>query len=459
MRGCETVSNVSAGEMAEIQQIREVPAKLAFFQPEIVQDTIENGYTEEHYPIGFQSDSYTDPIRFFIRGSEHWIDFEKSYIDISGTITGTDGDANTPLVAANAEITLTNNFFHSLFSSIHVNVNESAVTFSNDNYPYLAYIQNVFNYPHDFETHTGELYCWAKDTAEYMNQYKSTDNNVGAKTRKNWIKTEQKVRGVMKLRSPLLLARPYLLSFLNVDITLNRVTTPAFYISAKNGNSFKFKIDSMIFKVRKVKLIASFVEGIENMLHQQNERIIYPLRDARVFTKTYAGFGTEIIEDNLFHGVLPDRIIVGLVDNDAFNGSTEKNPFNFQHKNMTEIGFLVNGTAHPLSMIPVNFDTGDYHTAYYHMLDSVQAANPTGNTINISKKDFGAGYTLFSFDMSADQYGSLNHQTLYNQPANVTLKMKFKTGMVADVITLVVYYETASRMVVDGSRQVQIFSK
>jgi hypothetical protein len=60
--------------------------------------------------------------------------------------------------------------------------------------------------------------------------------------------------------------------------------------------------------------------------------------------------------------------------------------------------------------------------------------------------------------MSPDQYGNMNQQ-LFNQPANVQLKIKFAQGKTAETITLVVYYELFSRLVVDDTRRVQLFEK
>lgn len=447
--------------MAEVQQIREVPAKLAYFQPEIVQDTVETSYIEEHHPIGFNPDNINDPIKFYIRGSEHWIDFEKSYFDISGTIIGDNGaNANATDAIRTAHLTIANNFLHSLFSSIHVNVNDSAVTFSNEHYPYIAYIQNLINYPEDFQNSHGDLFLWKKDTSTSMNGYAQNHNRGGYYRKTTWIQGENKIRGIMRLRSPLFLMRPYLLSFLNVDITMNRISNQDFLFIADAAATFKFKIDSIILRVRKVKLVTEFVESIEHMLTKVGERINYPLRDSRVFTKTYSGYGTELIEDNLFHGILPDRIVLGIVANNGFSGNKAENPFHFRNKGISEIGIYVNGMPHPINPMSLDFTNHDYHVAYYNMMESFQAANPgNGNAISITKEEFRDGYTLFSFDMSSDQYGGLNHYSLYNTPANVQLRIKFKQSDATDIITLIIYYEISTRMVVDQSRRVQIFSK
>lgn len=446
--------------MAEVKKILQLPGKLAYFQPEHVSDAVESTHIEDHLPIGFSTTNQKNPIRFFITGSEHYIDLEKSYFEIEGMIEGRDAATNGKDASSSTEFSLTNNFLHNLFSSIHVNVNNSAVAFSHDNYPYVAYIHNLFNFPKDYQSTISDVYLWSKDTAEYMNDFGSdSTTNKGAAERKHWISTRNKVRGIMHLHSPIFMINPYLLSFLNIDITLNRTENSSFYFMSKTGNNFTFRIDSIVLRMRKARLTANFVTSIEKMLHVQGENLVYPLRDSRVTTKTYSGYGADIIEDNLFHGVLPSRIVVGIVNNLGYKGSFSENPFNFLHNDISEIGLFLNGIPHPLPMEKMNFTTKSTHSIYHHMLESLQASTPGMNAVNISKREFDSGFTLFSFDMSADQYGGLNHQALSNQPANIRLHLRFKQGNASALITLVIYYELSSRMVVNSARQVTVYSK
>jgi hypothetical protein len=441
-----------------LKQIQALPDKLSIFGEEVSEDVIESGYTEEHHPVGFSSGNEEEPIRFFIRGSEHWIDLEKSYLEVSGTITGRTTPSGGDDASTSSDVTLTNNFLHNLFSSVHVNINDSAVTFSNDHYPYLAYIQNLLNYPQDFSSSNGKVYLWSKDNAGEMEK---VDSAAGT-DRRTWIRAHNKVSGILKLRSPLFWLRPYLLSFLNLDITLNRTTNHDFlFLTLEATSNFKFRIDKIVFRARKVKFVTSFSAVCEQLMYKDEELAKYALKDARIMTKTYAGYGSVLIEDNLFHGLIPSRVVVGFVENAAFSGAKAKNPFNFVHKNITEIGLTVNGVATPFNPITTNFTSKDYVNAYHQMLESMQGVQHVTNTnaVNITYDEFGEGYTLFSFDLSPDQYGHMSHHQLYNQPANVQLKFKFNAGHATDALTLIVYYELHSRMVVDSTRRVQVFNK
>ena len=50
------------------------------------------------------------------------------------------------------------------------------------------------------------------------------------------------------------------------------------------------------------------------------------------------------------------RIVLGLVDTDAYNGSYRTNPFYFKHHNLTQVGVYVDGKQIPRKPLFLNFD-------------------------------------------------------------------------------------------------------
>jgi ribonucleoside-diphosphate reductase beta chain len=176
----------------------------------------------------------------------------------------------------------------------------------------------------------------------------------------------------------------------------------------------------------------------------------------------YTGKLTEIVEDNLFHGILPKRIIVGMVETSAFQGNREKNPMKFDHFDIREIGLFVNGQSFPYPMVSMNFHSNKYDTAeiYHLFMDSLHAIDSPDPPL-ISKKDYDAnGFTLFGFNLSADQYQTIDQRILLNLPANIRLQMKFNPATTIVVpMTLIIYYEMFSGLSINKHRQVTFHSK
>jgi hypothetical protein len=73
----------------------------------------------------------------------------------------------------------------------------------------------------------------------------------------------------------------------------------------------------------------------------------------------------------------------------------------------------------------------------------------------VSKDDFMDGYTMFSYDMSPDQLGSVHPGNLLNMNSNVRLEMKFKEA-VKQNITLLVYSEMEHLMEIHRDRKVTV---
>jgi len=435
------------------ETVRVLPSKLNLFNNARINEVVEMGYDEEFHPIGYNK-AVHDPIKFFVRGSEHWIDLEKSYIEFDLEFTGTDGETTPKAFKSDDKAGFVNDIGNALFSAVTIKVNDAPVSITTEQYPYVAYLQNLLNYPKDFSENIGRLYLWQKDDSEKMDDITSNANVA----RKKWVTSKNHLYGVVKLKSPLFLMKHYLMSFLNLDITMDRVTNHDFYIQSGTKGTFSVKVESVVLKMRKLKLLPSFVSGFENFLKNQIHFIEYPLTNSEIITKTYAGLGTQLIEDNLFHGTIPSRIICGFVKNKAYSGDRTTNPFNFQNLNVTEVSLTVNGIAYPRSAISCDFTSKNYVNLYHCFLDSLQSVSTTNtNAVNLSFEEYGDGFTLFSFDMSPDQYGNMN-QNIFNTPANVQLKFKFAAGT-TDSISMLVYHETVTRMIVNSTRQVQIFSK
>ena len=64
----------------------------------------------------------------------------------------------------------------------------------------------------------------------------------------------------------------------------------------------------------------------------------------------------DITQENVFLGQIPTRIVIGCVDNDAFNGRYIKNSFNFKHYNINRITVQVDGQGQPVKPLKCKFD-------------------------------------------------------------------------------------------------------
>jgi len=126
---------------------------------------VEDSFLEDHHPIGF-SESETNPIEFFVRGTEHWQEWQKSYFVFEGEILGSSnsktGDVHHK-ASQDTTFKLVQNFWHSVFSSIDISVNDVSMSYNNTNYPYIAFFQNTVNLSSDQQMTSGVLCGWGSE--------------------------------------------------------------------------------------------------------------------------------------------------------------------------------------------------------------------------------------------------------------------------------------------------------
>jgi len=90
------------------------------------------------------------------------------------------------------------------------------------------------------------------------------------------------------------------------------------------------------------------------------------------------------------------------VTNEAFNGHRERNPFNFQHFSVTEISLYLDGQQQEgIKPMELNYADSHYIRAY-NTLFSGTGKIYRDEDIAIDRNDYANGYTLYTFDLTAD---------------------------------------------------------
>ena len=101
--------------------------------------------------------------------------------------------------------------------------------------------------------------------------------------------------------------------------------------------------------------------------------------------------------DNIFLGQIPKRIVLVLVDTEAYNGNYSANPFHFKHHSLTQVGVYVEGEQIPRKPLFLNFDeaTSQNVVVGYQILFSDTGKLGQRCRNQISRSDYGSGHTAF----------------------------------------------------------------
>lgn len=342
----------------------------------------------------------------------------------------------------------TNLFLHSLFSQVDVSLNERLISSSTNIYAYRAMLETLLNYGDEAKKNY-------KDTPGKMdtvNPLAEDDNtNLELKARFAFTKSSNIVDMMGAIHSDVFFQERLLLNGVNLRIKLNRAKNSFCLLSSATTPNFKVTITEAILYVRKVKVASSITLGHAAALRHTTAK--YPLRrvDCKVLTIP-RGF-SSFKSDNIFLGRIPKRIVFGLVDTEAFNGSYTTNPFNFKHYNLSQVGVYVDGEQIPRKPLTLKFDAdgGQNFMAGFQTLFSRigKLSQDAGN--QIARGDYGSGYTLFCFDLTPDQYSG-DHFQLIKQ-GNLRVELHFSEPL-PKTVNLIIYAESESLIEIDSNRNV-----
>jgi hypothetical protein len=440
-----------------LQVERVVPSPYMLHKKKPVSDVCEYGFVEYFYS---KNDVRTGNLEFVIEGNtEHLIIPSKTYLKlqlelsgkaIRGGTTKTEHDINA--TSNGALVAPINSILQSIFESVDVYISNQAITKTDKHHAYNNYIQTVCNYGVEPLNTYFKLCGWVKDTASQMDDT-SVDSNKGLKTRRAMFHGGTSPTGeyIGKLCSPLFFQEKVLPTQVSMKIVLKKADD-SFTLMHENGN-FALKIKEAVLMVQKVAVVPNLRESYIKLL-EDDHSIPYFLRTPSINYYTIEQGTSQFMRDDLFLGKLPRRIIIGMVETEAYHGKRDKNPFNFQHFNLAEIGLYKDGMSYPRPLLRMDFENDIYAEAYHNFLTSLNAAYGR-NAPTITMNDYKNGFTLFSYDMSPDQFGSMNPGSMLSSNSNIRLEMKFKTALPKN-ITLLVYNEMDHLMEINRDRRVTI---
>jgi len=201
--------------------------------------------------------------------------------------------------------------------------------------------------------------------------------------------------------------------------------------------------------VRKVKLSPSvFLAHVDSL---QNATAKYPIKrcvcKALAIPQNYSDMSYE----KLITGQLPTCVVIGLVDNAAFNGARNLNPFNFQHFNVSEIALYLDGQQSQTSRpIELNYDKGLFIHSYNSLFAGTGKLN-RDEGLAIARLDYVRGYALYAYDLTAD-LDSEDHYNLIRH-GNVRLSLQFATPL-PQPVTIITYAEFDNVLEISKDRQI-----
>ena len=237
-----------------------------------------------------------------------------------------------------------------------------------------------------------------------------------------------------------------------VEIKVRLLKAPNTFALMDPTGLFYVHIDEARLLVRCVKISPSVQIAHAKALMKTTAK--YPLTRVEVkAVSLHSGIRGETL-DNVILGQLPQRIIIGFVDNKAYNGDFKLNPYNFQNFDINFLCLYVDGVQVPSKPLEPNFENSMYIDAY-HTLFSGGGIHFMDDGNQIHRQDYPHGYTLFAFDLTPDM--SANDETHWNliKHGSVRIDVRFAKQL-RSTVNCIVYAEFPNILEIDASRQVMV---
>lgn len=438
--------------------VPECSSELVLWEGKYVPDACVNKFLEPKHPTAAIDGNANNPIDFLIDGTDKAIRLNASFITLTLEYEGkksvrvNNADVQRDAFDPEARCVAINNIAHSLFHKVSILMQGKEIS-STLNYGYTSYFNTRFNYNNEMLNSYCKLAGWSADDINNLDSVESVTNDI-LKARRNLANGRKTLDLIMRPFAPLFHLDKIIPPNVSIGVHLERHSNPHFYLMHEDlgqGEAFRLSVKSAILHVQRLELTPEYVIGIEQMLLDPTQPIVFEMTEPSVITANVGTGVSQFSLNNMFNGAVPEKILIGFVETAAYNGAPNKNPFNFKHCNITEIALFKNGVPFPVPPIKANFADNQIAMAYYNTLTSIESTSPIGPTLSI--EEFVKGTTIFAFSTNPDPSGNPDIHSMINQTTNMRLEVTFKQQLTEEMMCIV-YFERDTRVGLDRNRNV-----
>ena len=385
-----------------------------------VQTSIESTYTEEIRPIAqLNSGAHYE---FLIHNAiNEYVKLKDITLYVRFRIKLSRSDT-TPLSANDwTKVSTVNNFLHSLWSQIDLSIGDSQTTTSLQTYPYRAYFETIlYSTPQSRKSHLASCLFFedemtTKKDEPYVARMKYFNTDKAP-----WDSGKEcEMEG--KLHMDLFSQHRALIGGTRMKLRLipNR---PEFYFMCSDNNLIpKIHFEDIHLNIKKFRVSEDLLYAQLNALNLAPAK--YIINRAEVRSVTIPDGVTSRNIENVINGILPRRIFLAFVPNEAYSGSFKKNPFAFRNCGINSLACFVNGEQVPRRAFTPDFSKGQYLREYLEVYKILEQHDNDARAM-LTLNNYDNGYTIFAFNLSRDESQGYASSGYVNIPREGVLRFE-----------------------------------
>jgi hypothetical protein len=211
-------------------------------------------------------------------------------------------------------------------------------------------------------------------------------------------------------------------------------------------------LDATLF-VQHFDINPSILLAHNKILKRDNAKYHYKRTELKTFTIPAGGRTLSI--DNAIVGRIPNTIIFGMIDNEAYAGSLNKNPYALSHYSLENFSLFVNGVQTPSEGLECNFYSKKYWARAYDSIFSGSGIKHHDRGNQITYDMFGHGYFMLVLDLTPDDFGNEDYISLGDRGV-VRIEAKFERELTKPV-TCLLFAEYDATLEIDKNRNITNF--
>ena len=418
-------------------------SQLSFFSKPPLLSAISEQFFETLFPVAPLSDS-NDIIEFNLEAQDCFISLAESLISLKVKIVQDDG---TPLPAGEV-VSLIDYPLNSLWKNVDFRLNNQSLTSCYSTYAYLAYLETYLEASRDYRTSKGQA----------SGIYTEDDKTNIAWTlpcgfrERGALFAESRIASFCGIfHHPLANQPRFMIPLLGMSWSFQKQPA-SFVIKAEEDKPYRYTIVDMRLHVKKVRMSSDFQVAFERQF-KNDGLCFYNISQNQIKDYTIsAGLASYNIEAPFLASFVPNRVYVMLVKQQAFLGSMQTDPMDFQTFNLMSMRWLMDGRSYPSSQWTTQFGGAnpDYTEAFLSLFNYDLRSNG-GNAVDMS--NFLTGWAIFSFSLGQPQACSDGELTFPRKLSTPRLSMQFRTPLV-DPIKVLIMSKSDELLAIDSLRTI-----
>jgi hypothetical protein len=384
----------------------------------------------------------TSPIEFNIPANDsQYLDLSRTRIKLRLKIQSA---AKTDLAVENDKTKLNyapaNYIIASAFESVKVHVADTEITTKNSLYPYQAYLETLLSYGSDYKKGQAE----AGGFYRVKNELKQDDD--GWVSRKTLCDASKEFEVMGRPHGEIFNQTRYMMPGIGIRMQFFRSADNfALECHGLNKENIRLIIKEATLYVRKLTLLPSI--HLAHLKAWKETPVKYP--GTKVSMKSYSlPIGTfQNTNEALISGLIPQRIILGVVATKNVQGDYEKNPFVFEDHGLQQI--IVTCNSEQTTQHIINIDKNDNRMldGFISLFDAMGLTN-CDSGLDLRVAEYKNGKTLFGFDLRDIYEGHA-----IPRHGNVSIYLKFKASL-TESLSVIVYPEYPTNMYISSDKRV-----